>query len=84
MHGTKKWILHCVDHWSTFNFAYALEARSARIVAGILNMHIFPYFGIPRILQSDNGREFVNEVLSEMLKLWHSNIQLVSGSPRHS
>ena len=42
-----------------FNFAYALEAKSARNVAGILNTHIFPYFGVPRIVQSDNGREFV-------------------------
>ena len=36
-HGTKKWILHCVDHWSKFNFAYALEAKNARNVADVLN-----------------------------------------------
>ena len=51
-HGNKKWILHCVDHWSKFNFAYALEAKSARNVADVLNTHIFPYFGVPRILHS--------------------------------
>ena len=82
-HGNKKWILHCVDHWSKFNFAYALEAKSARNVADVLNTHIFPYFGVPCILHSDNGREFVNGVISDLLKLWHSNIQLVSGRPRH-
>ena len=37
----------CVDHWSKFNFAYALDAKTASNVAGILNTHIFPYFGVP-------------------------------------
>ena len=69
--------------WSKFNFAYALEAKSARNVADVLNTHIFPYFGVPRILNLDNGREFVNGVISDLLKLWHSDIQLVSGRPRH-
>ena len=78
-HGTKKWMLHCVDHWSKFNFAYTLEAKSARYVADVLNTYIFPYFGVPCILQFDNGREFVNGVIPEMLKLWHSNIQRLKG-----
>eukprot|EP00731_Ephydatia_muelleri_P005386 Em0002g1562a len=26
-HGNNKWILYCVDHWSKFNFAYALNAK---------------------------------------------------------
>ena len=34
-HGNNKWILHCVDHWSKFNFAYALDAKTASNVAGI-------------------------------------------------
>ena len=69
-HGNKKWILHCVDHLSKFNFAYALEGKSTRNVADVLNTHIFPYFGVPRILHSDNGREFVNGVISDLLKLF--------------
>jgi transposase InsO family protein len=82
-HGTKKWILHCVDHWSKFNFAYALDSKTAENVADILRTHIFPYFGVPRILHSDNGREFINQVIVNLLKEWHSNIQLISGRPRH-
>ena len=68
-HGNNKWILHCVDHWSKFNFAYALDAKTASNVAGILNTHIFPYFGVPRILHSDNGREFVNMVIVDLLSV---------------
>ena len=40
-HGNNKWILYCVDHWSKFNFAYALDAKSASNVAGILNIPLF-------------------------------------------
>eukprot|EP00731_Ephydatia_muelleri_P011035 Em0005g1621a len=52
-------------------------------IASILNTHVFPYFGVPRILHSDNGQEFVNMVIVDLLKCWNSNIQLVSGRPRH-
>ena len=62
-HNNKKWILHAIDHWSKFNFAYAIESKHAVNVAHVLEVHIFPYFGVPRILQSDNGREFINKVL---------------------
>ena len=82
-HGENKWILHCIDHWSKFNFAYALPRKSAVNVAAALNSHLFPYFGVPRILHSDNGREFVNSVIESLLAIWHSEIQLVSGRPRH-
>ena len=82
-HGEMKWILHCVDHWSKFNFAYAIESKTAINVANVLNMQIFPYFGVPRILHSDNGREFVNHVIEGLQAMWHTEIQLVSGRPRH-
>ena len=81
--GSYNWILHCVDHWSKFNFAYPLTSKHAVGVSTALNSHIFPYFGVPRILHSDNGREFINKVIEELLKSWHTDIQLVSGRPRH-
>ena len=81
--GPYKWILHCVDQWSKFNFTYALESKHAVCVSAALNQHLFPYFGVPRILHSDNGREFINKVIEELLKSWHSDIQLVSGRPLH-
>ena len=34
-------------------------------------------------MQSDNGREFVNQVINDLLRVWQSNIQLLSGRPRH-
>ncbi|XP_064120902.1 KRAB-A domain-containing protein 2-like [Macrobrachium nipponense] len=35
-----------------------------------------------QVLQSDNGREFVNSVISELSTLW-PQLQLVTGRPRH-
>ena len=81
--GKYHWILHCVDYWSKFNFAYPLESKHAVNVSAALNNHLFPYFGVPRILHSDNGREFINSVIEILLQSWHSSIQLVSGRPRH-
>ena len=37
----------------------------------------------PLILQSDNGREFVNQVVKEVLKLW-PECKMVNGKARHS
>ena len=81
--GPFHWILHCVDHWSKFNFAYPLESKRASGVAAALTQQLFPYFGVPRILQSDNGREFVNSLIQATLDSWHSDIQLITGRPRH-
>ena len=39
----------------------------ARDIAHILNTHIFPYFGVPRSIHSENGREFVNQVILDLI-----------------
>lgn len=44
---------------------------------------MFPVMGLPSILQSDNGREFVNKLI-EVVVTWPGQVQLVSGRPRHS
>ena len=44
---------------------------------------MFPVMGLPSILQSDNGREFVNKLIEEVVASWPGHVQLVSGQPRH-
>ena len=46
-------------------------------------MNIFCHFGSPLILHSDNGREFVNQVIHALLKLW-PDCQMINGKARHS
>ena len=44
---------------------------------------LFGTFGAPRILQSDNGLEFVNNVVHNLLNFW-SDCKVVHGHPRYS
>ena len=40
-------------------------------------------FGASSILQSDNEREFVNSVITELSAMWNG-LKIVHGKPRHS
>ena len=80
-HGEYKWILHLVDHWSKFNLAFPLVQKSAKEVANALERWGFPVMGLPSILHSDNGREFVNKLIEEVLATWPGLVQLVSIPP---
>ena len=45
-------------------------------------LDIFNIFGAPNILQSDNRREFVNSVITELSAMWNG-LKIVHGKPRH-
>ena len=83
--GDYKWICHAIDHWSKFNFAFEfpIETKEAESVASVFETYIFPYFGVPKIFQSDNGKEFVNSVIERLLHSWSTDIQIIQGRPRH-
>ena len=57
--GDYKWICHVIDHWSKFNFAFPIETKKLSQWHQCLK----PYFGVPKIFPSDNGKEFVNSVI---------------------
>lgn len=62
---TYRWILQLKDHFSKFCWAKALENKEAIAVFSVVR-EIFFQFGPPRILQSDNGREFVNSLIDSL------------------
>ena len=66
-HDGNKWILRIVDHWSKFNLAYPLPQKTAKEVKNALEKWVFRIFGLPTILHSDNGREFVNHLIEDVL-----------------
>ncbi|XP_068234227.1 KRAB-A domain-containing protein 2-like [Palaemon carinicauda] len=70
-----------VNHFSKFCVLRTLTTKRAEEVAANL-LDIFLTFGAPAILQSDNGREFVNAVIAELSTLW-TELKLVTGRPRH-
>jgi hypothetical protein len=79
--GDMKWILHYQDHHDKMSYLCAMPNKEAKTVA----LELLPSFlmqGPPVTLQSDNGREFVAQVIEELMKLWKDCI-IVHGSPRH-
>jgi hypothetical protein len=75
------WILNCIDRFSKFCWRYALKNKSTNEVALKLR-DLFFVFGPPRILHSDNGREFVSGVITE-LKTLFPDLVFIRGQPRH-
>ena len=79
-----KWILHVVDDWSKFQFAIPLWNKSASDVTQALQQYVFPVIGLPSIIQSDIGGEFINKLIDEVPAKWPGQVQLVSSRPHHS
>ena len=78
------YIAHYMDHWSKFHIIWPLMKKSAIEVSMGLVTKVFPYIGVPKILQSDNGREFVNEIVKEVILAWPGQVTIINGRPRHS
>ena len=43
-----------------------MKKSTVDVAVGLVK-RVFPYLGLPKILQSDNGREFVNEIVKEVV-----------------
>ena len=80
--GPYNWILNYQDHLTKFVILRALTKKTALQVAAEL-VDIFCLFGAPLILQSDNGREFANKIVTKLVQLW-PGCKIVHGKPRHS
>ncbi len=63
--GGFNYILVVVDLCTRFVFLRALKTKSAESIAKKL-VHLFCEAGFPRIVQRDNGTEFVNQLLREV------------------
>ncbi|XP_023218899.1 SCAN domain-containing protein 3-like [Centruroides sculpturatus] len=77
-----KFILMYQDHLIKFIQLLPLKTKRAEEVAYVL-LDIFTIFSAPSILQSDNSREFANNIIKEMCNMW-SELKMVHGKPRHS
>lgn len=63
-----KALLVCLDVFTGFVFLRPLRDTTAETVARKL-WKVFCIIGIPKILQSDNGSEFVNDILRSLVKI---------------
>ncbi len=72
-----------MDHWSKLHVIFALTRKSAAEVVLNLQNLVFSYLGTPKILHSDNGREFVNDIVETLVKDWPGETTIVNGQPRN-
>ncbi len=75
-------ILHYQDHFTKLSVLKALHSKQTSEVSHHL-YDIFTLIGAPKILQSDNGNEFVGAPLTTMIHTFCPETELVRGSPRH-
>ena len=74
---TYKYILTVRDHCTSFVQLRALVQKTAIEVARVLHT-IFGTFGLPAILQSDNGREFKNDHIKVLPIFYRLTIRTLS------
>ena len=58
-----------------------MKSKEAKNVASFL-FEIFMTFGAPRILHSDNGKEFAAQIIKDLIALY-PKIVIINGRPRH-
>ncbi|CAF4424932.1 unnamed protein product, partial [Didymodactylos carnosus] len=76
-----KFLMNYQDHFSKFTVLRPLKNKTA-VEVGRELVNIFSLFGALTILQSDNGREFVNHIIDSLAELW-PGLKVVHGKPRH-
>ncbi|XP_035699879.1 KRAB-A domain-containing protein 2-like [Branchiostoma floridae] len=74
-----RWVLHIQDHFTNYSWTHPLTSTQALEVADKL-VQTFCLFGSPRILQSDNGEEFVAEIINELAEKWPGPV-IIHGQP---
>ena len=80
--GEYNWILNYQDHFTKWIVLCPLKRKCAVEVASTL-VSVFYTLDSPCILQSDNGKEFDNNLLLVTLnQLWPST-KIIHGKPRH-
>ena len=80
--GDFKYIGHTVDHFTKYHILFPLKTKEAAEVAKNLVTKVFSYFGLPTILHSDNGREFVADIIFKVVESWPGKCTLVNGGAR--
>jgi len=63
-----KYILVAMDYVSKCAETLTSPTNDSRVVARLFKKIIFPHFGVPRVLISDNGAHFIEKKLGEILK----------------
>ena len=74
------WILNVIDTYTKYLWSFRLREKTAVAIKDSL-VFIFNNFGVPKSIQSDNGKEFKNNLVREFLE--SQNILVIHGRPRN-
>ncbi|KAG8505910.1 SCAN domain-containing protein 3, partial [Galemys pyrenaicus] len=75
--GEYKFIMHYQDLRTKLSFLRSLKSNRPKEVAHAL-LDIFTIIGAPSVLQSDSGREFSSQIVSELSNIW-PELKIVHG-----
>ena len=81
--GDYKYIGHVVDHFSKFHTLFPLTSKYGRECAEKFIERFVSIYGLPKIIQSDNGSEFVNTVMESVGIIWPGETSYIHGRPYH-
>src|SRR6266508_1970568 len=73
-----RYIVVAMDYFSRWPEARSLKAANAGTVATFIYEEIICRFGVPRVIQSDRGTHFVNEVIRKLTKRFRMRHSLSS------
>ena len=76
-----EFLIVLVDCYSWYTILVPASNHTANTVSDALLRHVVPYFGTPRHLLSDRGREFVGEIWGKLMR--SLGVQLLMASPYH-
>ena len=79
--GRKEFLIVFVDCFWKYTILVPSSNHTANTVSKALMRHVIPYFGTPRRLLSDRGREFISSIWTQLLRTL--GIQQVLTSPYH-
>jgi hypothetical protein len=76
-----RYIVVAVDNLTRWVEASAIQEKTAKQVAEFLITHVFSRHGFPKAIQSDQGREFVNETMKAIQR--ETGMKWIMTSPYH-
>ena len=82
--GKFKYIFRMVDHFSKYRVLAPQKPKEAKEAAEIIVTKVFSYFVLPKIMHSDNGKEFINNIIQAIVVLWSGRLSFINGGPGHS
>ena len=76
-----RYIVVAIDNVTRWVEAAAMPDKSAKTVGDFLISHVFSRHGFPKSIQSDQGTEFVNETINEIVH--QTGMKWITTSPYH-